>query len=59
MIDITKQFDWVVLDGKEVHHFATWKEALEYSKGPSMLMTKEYYDYHWLPEHETNQNENV
>ena len=57
MIDITKQLGWVAVDGKEVHHFSTWDEALNHGKGS--VMTKEYYEYHWLPEHETNQNKSI
>ena len=43
--DITLEEDWVVVDNsKEVHHFKTFKEALE-SKIKGHLMTKQFYTY--------------
>lgn len=44
-LDIREEEDWVVIDdSKEVHHFKTFKEALE-SKVKGHLMTKQYYTY--------------
>ena len=43
--DITKEEDWIIVDNsKEVHHFKTFKEALE-SKVKGHLMTKQFYTY--------------
>jgi len=46
--DITEQEDWVVVETAttKVHHFNTFKEALE-SPIKGHVMTNQFYTYHY------------